>query len=158
MKIDKKQIKNIIVIVIIIIIIINIIFSIKNFLKPKEAYIFGIKGIIIRNNEMSPELGKYDIIIVKRCDLNDIQIGDIISYYDNNELITSRVVQKQDTGLRTKQDNNENYNYHYVIQSDIIGKEIFKIKIYYIIPIIAIIIILITVIIIKKNKNTREGK
>lgn len=157
MKIEKQNLKKVIFVIIIIIIVVNIILSIKNFLNPKQAYLFNIKGVIIQNDSMNPEVKKGEIAITKKANIEEIEIGDVISYYEGKEAVTARVIQKQDTGIRTKADNNENYNYHYVIETDLVGKVIFTIPIYIIVIVLAIaVIIIVSVMLIRKNKCKKQ--
>lgn len=139
----NKKIKNgnrrkiifriVIYILIIPIIIYNIsliVFSIIN--KNETPNFFGIKTFVIVSGSMQPDLMIGDIVIVKKCEENDINIGDIISYRAGQSVITHRVIEFSEndgqTGYITKGDNNNVKDNVVVKFEDIEGKYIGKIS------------------------------
>lgn len=79
---------------------------------------------------MTPNIGVYDVVFVKKTDPKDIQIGDVISYYSTNEYfggipITHRVVEKfsTDNGItfRTKGDANPVVDDEIIMSNNVVG-------------------------------------
>ena len=107
-----------------------IVFSIIN--KNETPCFFGIKTFVIVSGSMQPNLMIGDIVIVKNCDKNDINVGDIISYRSGQSVITHRIVEfiesDGQTGYITKGDNNNVKDNVVVKFEDIEGKYIGKIS------------------------------
>lgn len=130
----RKIIFRIVIYILIIPIIIYnislIVFSIIN--KNETPCFFGIKTFVIVSGSMQPDLMIGDIVIVKKCDKNDINVGDIISYRSGQSVITHRIVEfiesDGQTGYITKGDNNNVKDNVVVKFEDIEGKYIGKIS------------------------------
>ena len=130
----RKIIFRIVIYILIIPIIIYnislIVFSIIN--KNETPCFFGIKAFVIVSGSMQPDLMIGDIVIVKKCDKNDINVGDIISYRSGHSVITHRIVEfiesDGQTGYITKGDNNNVKDNVVVKFEDIEGKYIGKIS------------------------------
>lgn len=94
--------------------------------------IFPIKPISIASRSMENVLYVGDVVIIKKCGVNDINVGDIIEYQMDNFTIVHRVNRKiQKDGefyFYTKGDNNNTEDPKVVKEEQIIGKAIFKIK------------------------------
>lgn len=85
-----------------------------------------IKYLIVKSNSMKPVLFLDDIIIIKREE--QYEIGDIITYKQNdNFLITHRIIKKTDNFI-TKGDNNNSPDKNCVNFESIEGKVIFIIN------------------------------
>lgn len=156
-------------IIIIPIIIYDIILIAQSIVKPNVApSIFGIKTFTIISSSMEPTFKIDDIIFVKKIDENQLQIGDIISFIQDKDIITHRIekIEKNEGGLVfiTKGDANSTTDINKVKLSQIEGKYIFKIskvgKIFYILKnkVVFIIgtIILIICYIIENNKISKK--
>ena len=156
-------------IIIIPIIIYDIILIAQSIVKPNVApSIFGIKTFTIISSSMEPTFKIDDIIFVKKIDENQLQIGDIISFIQDKDIITHRIekIEKNESGLVfiTKGDANSTTDINKVKLSQIEGKYIFKIskvgKIFYILKnkVVFIIgtIILIICYIIENNKISKK--
>lgn len=130
----RKIIFRIVIYILIIPIIIYnislIVFSIIN--KNETPCFFGIKTFVIVSGSMQPDLMIGDIVIVKKCDKNDINVGDIISYRSGQSVITHRIIEfiesDGQTGYITKGDNNNVKDNVVVKFEDIEGKYIGKIS------------------------------
>ena len=79
---------------------------------------------------MTPNIQVYDVVFVKKTDPEDIQIGDIISYYSTNDYfggipITHRVVEKFNTNqgiaFSTKGDANPIKDEEVILPNNIVG-------------------------------------
>lgn len=156
-------------IIIIPIIIYDIILIAQSIVKPNVApSIFGIKTFTIISSSMEPTFKIDDIIFVKKIDENQLQIGDIISFIQDKDIITHRIekIEKNEGGLVfiTKGDANSTTDINKVKLSQIEGKYIFKIskvgKIFYILKnkvvFIIVTIILLICYIIEKNKISKK--
>ncbi len=129
----RKLIKIIVYIIAIPIIIYNlfiIVFSIIN--QDETPNLFGIKTFVVVSGSMEPNLNIGDIVVVKKCNENEIDKNDIISYRYGELIITHRIVEiiETENGREyiTKGDNNnvnDNINLKY---EDIEGKYVGKIK------------------------------
>lgn len=94
--------------------------------------IFPIKPISIASGSMEKELSIGDIAIIKKCNANDINVGDIIEYQMEEYTVVHRVIEKKQKNgsfsFVTKGDNNSSPDKDEVTESQLIGKVIFKIK------------------------------
>ena len=125
---------------------------------------------------MEPSIHFGDVILVKKCKENKLNIGDIITFKNNNEVITHRILEIEknegkETLYITKGDNNNTEDIGKVTFSSIIGKSVLIIpylgkiimaidnKLIFLI-IILIILILVFMKIQKQEKieNRREKK
>ena len=76
----------------IIIIVIYNIFLIRISTETEEQdYVFGMRAYVIETDSMEPELEVGDVIIVKKCEPEDLKIGDIVTFSNRGELITHRI-------------------------------------------------------------------
>lgn len=94
--------------------------------------VFPIKPVAIATGSMENELCIGDVAIIKKCGINDINVGGIIEYKKEGYTVVHRVVEKgQKKGhfyLITKGDNNVYPDKEPVEEDKIIGKVVFKIK------------------------------
>lgn len=134
-KIDKRKklIKLIIYIMIIPIIFYNIsliFFSMIN--KSETPNFFGIKTFVIISGSMEPNLKISDIVIIKRCEQNELKENDIISFRSGQSVITHRInkIIETENGVEyiTKGDNNNIKDNGTIKFDDIEGKYIGKIE------------------------------
>lgn len=132
--------KMIIKIVILLIAISSIIVNKNNLID-----ILPINILTVKSGSMIPTLNVNDIVIIKKE--RTYKIGDIVTYNYNNEcLITHRIISKQEDGTyKTKGDNNNSDDPKYISNEDINGKVIFIINMelkYFIISVVSIFIII----------------
>lgn len=94
--------------------------------------IFPIKPVSVATGSMEDELHVGDIAIIKKCNSNDVNVGDIIEYQMEGYTIIHRIIEKkQKKGefyFITKGDNNNTPDKDEVRESQLIGKVIFKIR------------------------------
>ena len=123
---------------------------------------------------MQPNLNINDLVIVKKCKINEINENDIITYKKNNKIISHRIIKKEyykgKIIFTTKGDNNEIEDMEKVTMENIYGKVVANIpkvgKIIRFIQkgngIVIVISILIIIFIIinmeEKKKNNRKFK
>lgn len=169
-----KTIKKIVEIIAIILIY-NIILIIVSSINGKNFNILGYKAYIVTTDSMQPSINAGDIVIVKNGKKDKIRQGDVITFNQNDEVITHRVIknitEESNVEYITKGDNNNTEDIFKVKYDDVIGKVIITIpylgKIISILDNKIIILILLLVILIiifikieknEKLENRREKK
>ncbi|MGN1327726.1 MAG: signal peptidase I [Clostridia bacterium] len=94
--------------------------------------IFPIKPVAIASGSMEPELYVGDVAVIKKCNGNDIQEGDIIEYQMEGYTVIHRVKHKNQKNGQfifiTQGDNNDTEDSEPVSEEQVIGKVIFKIR------------------------------
>ena len=94
--------------------------------------IFPIKPIAIATGSMEPELHVGDVAVIKKCNANDVEEGDIIEYQMEGYTVIHRIKNKtQKNGqftFITKGDNNNTEDSEPVSEEQLIGKVIFKVR------------------------------
>ena len=124
-----EKIVQIIVNVFLVFSLVVIVFCIAGFmqlkvLKKPYVDIFGYTLFSVATGSMQPTLNVNDIIIVKITD--DVKVGDIITYSEENEFITHRVISNNKETFVTKGDYN-NTEDNPIDTSKIVGKLVCKI-------------------------------
>lgn len=94
--------------------------------------VFPIKPVSIASGSMFPEIHVGDIALIKKCNANDIIVGDIIQYQMEGYTVIHRVIEKKQKNgeyiFITKGDNNKSQDLNPVNEDQVIGKCIFKIR------------------------------
>lgn len=94
--------------------------------------VFPIKPIAVASGSMEKELYVGDVVIVKKCNANDIVNGDIIQYQMKGYTVIHRVIEKKQKNgeyyFTTKGDNNPSKDKESVKEDQVLGKVIFKVK------------------------------
>lgn len=94
--------------------------------------IFPIKPIAIATGSMEPELYVGDVAVIKKCNANDVEEGDIIEYQMEGYTVIHRIKSKtQKNGqftFITQGDNNNTEDSEPVSEEQLIGKVIFKVR------------------------------
>lgn len=120
----KKIVKVIILISLIVLFIINLILSIE-----EKKHIFGIYMFHIVSESMQPTFYKDDLAIVKSCNLEELQKGDIITFKQEDRIISHRISEitykKGEKQFITKGDHNEVEDLEPVNLQNIYGKVVF---------------------------------
>ena len=103
--------------------------------KKGENPPFGLYTII--SPSMTPNIDVYDVVFVKKTNLDNLKVDDVITFYSTNAFfgntpITHRIVEILDvpntgTMYRVKGDANTSADNEKVIPSNVIGKVMFKI-------------------------------
>lgn len=142
-----KKILSILIIIVIIILSICVIKN-RNEICEKSP----IKFLIVKSNSMYPTLQKSDIILIKRN--RDYKKGDIITYdYENNYLVTHRIIEKSNNFFITKGDNNNSEDDKFIQLDNIKGKVILILNRKNQISIFLLIIFLVLFCLFKYNKE-----
>ena len=120
-KMAKKAVKYIVLVTLIILFIINLILSFE-----ENTHIFGIYMFNIVSESMEPTFYKDDLVIVKRCKMQELKKGDIITFKQDDRTISHRMIAiTQENGefkFITKGDNNDILDKETVEMKDVYGK------------------------------------
>lgn len=140
MKYDKKSIearkqnnkiaKKIIDIILIILTYNIILVAISNINTEKGMSLFGCEAYIIKTNSMEPSIKNGDVVITKKVPEEKIQVGDIITFKQDADIITHRISRiEEENGKKyiTKGDNNNIEDSSKITYQEIKGKEIITI-------------------------------
>ncbi len=100
---------------------------------PKSPFtVFGYQLYVDVTNSMVPDLHVNDIIIVKKCSKENINVGDIVTFREGNTTVTHRIIEIiNDDGkikYKTKGDNNNLEDDKPITYKEIEGKYCFKIR------------------------------
>ena len=91
----------------------------------------GFASSILYHGSMQPTLNIDDVIIVKSCDIRELNKKDIITFTKDEKTISHRIVKiiekEKDRAFVTKGDNNEVEDDGFVNKEQIYGKVIFYI-------------------------------
>ncbi len=96
--------------------------------KKEKTPLFGFYTII--SPSMEPNINVYDVVLVKKTNINKLKNGDVITFYSTNNYfgdtpITHRIANIDDrTSIIVKGDHNEKADNEKVIPKNIIGKVI----------------------------------
>lgn len=96
--------------------------------KKEKTPLFGFYTII--SPSMEPNINVYDVVLVKKTNINKLKKGDVITFYSTNNYfgdtpITHRIANIDDrTSIIVKGDYNEKADNEKVIPKNIIGKVI----------------------------------
>ena len=89
---------------------------------PNNAFLLGYKPVYVMTGSMEPTLRVNGIAIVKQAEYDEIELEDIIMYEIDDKMITHRVIEISDEGIRTKGDNNNVQDAYYLQPENIRGK------------------------------------
>lgn len=171
----SRNMKKVIDILLVIIIYNIVLVSISCMNKISPISILGYKAYIITTNSMEPKINIGDIIIAKKCAENDLNVRDIITFEQNGEKITHRIVNiEEENSIKkytTKGDNNNMEDTKKVSYNEIDGKKVIKIpylgKFIEVLKNEAVFLVIILILLIlyfcrmqiqEKKENRREKK
>lgn len=115
-----------------VIILYNIVLLYMSYIDKFDTPSFYIyKAYVITTNSMEPELKKDDVVVIKKAKADNLKQGDIITFKQNGETITHRIVQIDDIEdgklYMTKGDNNNVQDEQGLRFDQIEGKLVIKI-------------------------------
>ena len=168
-KITKKIFKRVILIILIILFVVNLILYFE-----ENTHILGFYMFNIVSESMEPTFFKDDLVVVKKIEVSNLQKGDIITFRQEDRIISHRIVkiiiEKGKMKFITKGDNNEVQDKDSIEINNIYGKVVFSIPkigklIHYIqnsrgfINIFIFVIIVFVLVSLKDNqRNNRKIK
>ena len=144
-------------IIFLLIILIYVLYS-KYIVKDSVTKIFGYGFLVVVTGSMEPEIGEEELIIIK--EENEYNVGDIITYENDNYLVTHRIIKINDNEIITKGDANNEEDLK-ISENQIVGKVIYHSKalgifaIYYLKIILVIVVILGAIIYFLSLKNKK---
>ena len=170
-KIAKKVIEILAVILIYNIILIAI--SSEN--NVNLINMFGYKSYVIKTNSMEPTININDVVINKDVSQDEINVGDVITFLHDGEVITHRITKIENDGdvtqYTTKGDNNNIEDTFKISYENIRGKHVLTIpylgKVVQLLENKLLFLIIILIILIfmfaqlqnqEKRENRREKK
>ncbi len=127
---------SILCVILIPILIINIMLIAKSYINKDEVpSIGGTFPLIVLTDSMVPEIYSGDLIICKTADAEDIEVNDVISFFDpagnGTSIVTHRVIEIiEDDGeifFRTRGDNNNTEDKELVPAENLVG--VYKMRI-----------------------------
>ena len=93
--------------------------------------ILGLYGFTVSTGSMEPAIKTGDYLISRKVKSDDIKVGDIITFIDENTIITHRVSeiinQNEETMFITKGDGNNVEDDTTVMSENIVSKYVFKV-------------------------------
>ena len=92
------------------ILVINCILIVKSYTAEEVPAVGGYLPLIVLTGSMYPVIESGDLIICRTADAEEIEVGDVISFFDpagnGSSIVTHRVLEVTEAGWRTKGDNN----------------------------------------------------
>lgn len=93
--------------------------------------LFGFRTLSVLSGSMRPAIQPGDAILVRDCDLENIQVGDVITYrLDSSTLVTHRVTAILRQGgsllLKTKGDANPSEDENLIFREQLVGKMVHR--------------------------------
>ena len=110
------------------------------FIAPRKVIsIFRFQNFVISSNSMDPTIKYGDIIIVKQVNIEDLKVGDIVTFYvdfnlDGKDEVVTHYLAEINTNednkyfFRTHRENTTIYDSWLIEEEDIIGRYVTKIK------------------------------
>lgn len=168
------KVKRIVDIFLVIAIYNIVLVSISCINKIEPISIMGYRAYIITSNSMEPTIKKGDVLITKKISENNIKIDDIVTFKKNEEIITHRIAEIEETSegkiYKTKGDNNniedtEKISYNeiegeYLVRIPKLGNIllIFENKILFLVMILIFLILHFYAIQLNERKDKRREK
>lgn len=98
---------------------------IKNQDSPEKSFLFGYKPVYVLTGSMEPTMMVDGLAIVKQASYDEVQVDDIIMYEIDDKMITHRIIEKTDEGIRTKGDNNNVQDAYLLKEENVKGKVVY---------------------------------
>ena len=133
MKKTLKILKIFVIVILSIILILNLSIVIQSKIyKDKVPSIFGYKPFVVTSGSMETNINVGDLVFVKNIDVNKLQVGDIIAFKDEDNIVTThRIIEELEKDnnkcYKTKGDNNNTIDDGIVCKESIEGKYVGKI-------------------------------
>lgn len=98
--------------------------AVSFFSAPESKGIFGLKGYVVISGSMEPSIAPGDFIITKTGPFEEVEVGEVITFVGDKEIVTHRVDAITSEGITTKGDANDNPDASKVLQEDYIGSHL----------------------------------
>ena len=124
-----RVIKIFLISILVLLVTVNVILVFKTIFHPKEVPgILGYKPFIVLSGSMSPTFNYGDLIIVKEVDYDELEVGDVVSFRNSDDTVTTHRIYGEKNGcFVTKGDNNNDKDKGVVCSKYIEGKYIYRI-------------------------------
>lgn len=93
--------------------------------NPSEAYLFDHKPILVLTGSMEPTMRVNSVSVAQKIEYDEVAVGDIIMYEIEDKLITHRVIEITESGIRTKGDNNNTEDSYLLTEANIKAKVVY---------------------------------
>ena len=108
------------------ILIVNCILIVKSYTSKEVPDVGGYLPLIVLTDSMYPVIESGDLIICHTAEPEEIQVGDVIAFFDpagnGSSIVTHRVTEVTEEGWRTKGDNNNAEDRLTVRQEDLVAR------------------------------------
>lgn len=110
---------------------------------------------VVASRSMEPSMKVGDIVLVKRVDPLQIQVGDVISYQFQDVIVSHRVIDKTEDMFQTRGDANQEPDFYWVHSSQVQGKICFVVPFSFIYSPYSygILVFAIIVVIVRVGRN-----
>ncbi len=117
LKIIRSSLYYIIILGLVLFIVTNISGRVESIYKLTK-----VCSYTVLTGSMKPGINPGDIVMVKAVSIDEIESGDIVTFYKDGDIITHRAIKNDREGILTKGDNNNVLDNGQVISEDFIGK------------------------------------
>ena len=108
------------------VLIINCILIVKSYTSEEVPDVGGYLPLIVLTDSMYPVIESGDLIICHTAEPEEIQVGDVIAFFDpagnGSSIVTHRVLEVTEDGWRTKGDNNNTEDRLTVQPEDLVAR------------------------------------
>lgn len=120
------------IVILSLILILNLWIMFQSKLNPDEVpNIFGYKPFVVTSGSMESSISIGDLVFVKKVDIDELKVNDIVAFRDDDIVTTHRIVEEVEVEgnrcFRTKGDSNNTIDEDTVCESQLEGKYISKI-------------------------------
>lgn len=95
----------------------------KVWLKTPVPSVFGFSPVYVLSGSMEPEFSAGDMIVIHPRPI--YQLGDVVTFYSEGELVTHRIIGESRNGFTMKGDANNVRDEEPVGETDIVGELVF---------------------------------
>lgn len=137
----KKVLNTVLSVILWIVILLAAVFSFVTLATKDQNQIASIAGyspLTVQTDSMKPAFSSGDLIIIKKCDPDTLEVGDIVTFHtiiENQYALNTHRIKEitEENGIKnyvTKGDNNVLEDTHIITGADIAGKYVTKIPIF----------------------------
>lgn len=84
----------------------------------------GFRSLVVLSGSMAPEITPGSLIVVQRWPVDQLEVGDIVTFRQQQEVVTHRVTKviTEPLSFQTKGDANQRDDYGSILADEVIGK------------------------------------
>lgn len=98
--------------------------AVSFFSAPESNGLFGLKGYVVISGSMEPLLSPGDFIMTRTSSFAELEVGEVITFVGDQDIVTHRIETITMDGLTTKGDANEHPDASKVLEADYIGSHL----------------------------------